>query len=164
MVAESLFKDRYSHRFATILNHDFPRKTPHCRHSGIMGARPCYRRAHFHDERQRRRDVRPRIGLYFSGKDLARNTGQALFGHPADVSPVGHFSEYFVFGASLLNALRWHLPAKNALFAAPLIRKPLRSHRRNSSDLRPHALLRPGRLGGRHRCGDRRCDTCLRRD
>ena len=60
-------------------------------------------------------------GFISAVKTWLASTGQALFGHPVDVSPVGHFSEYFVFGASLLNALRWHLPAKNALFAAPLI-------------------------------------------
>lgn len=60
-------------------------------------------------------------GLVSAVKSWLASMGQALFGHPVDVSPVGHFSEYFVFGATLLNALRWHLPARKALFAAPLI-------------------------------------------
>lgn len=34
----------------------------------------------------------------------------AFFGHPVDVSPVGHFTEFFLLGAALTNALRLHLP------------------------------------------------------
>lgn len=60
-------------------------------------------------------------GLVSTIKAWLASTGQALFGHPVDVSPVGHFSEYFVFGAALFNALQWHLSQKKSLLAAPLI-------------------------------------------
>ena len=33
----------------------------------------------------------------------------SLMGYPVDPSPIGHFSEYLVFGALLFNALRMHL-------------------------------------------------------
>ena len=33
----------------------------------------------------------------------------SLMGHPVDPSPIGHFSEYLVFGALVFNALRMHL-------------------------------------------------------
>lgn len=46
---------------------------------------------------------------------------QAIFGHPVDVSPVGHFSEYLVFGALLANALRWHIPLRRAALLAIVI-------------------------------------------
>ena len=42
----------------------------------------------------------------------------SLMGHPVDPSPIGHFSEYLVFGALLFNALRMHLhmsPSRVAL-------------------------------------------------
>lgn len=38
----------------------------------------------------------------------------ALFGHPVDVSPIGHFAEYFLLGAALTNALRLSLPLPKA--------------------------------------------------
>ena len=43
-----------------------------------------------------------------------------LMGHPVDPSPIGHFSEYLVFGALMFNALRMHLrmrPSRVALCA-----------------------------------------------
>lgn len=164
MVAESLFKDRYSHRFATILNHDFPRKTPHRRHSGIMGARPCYRRAHFRNERQGRRDARPRIGLCFGGKNLARKHGPGLVRPPRGRLPRRPFQRVFRLRRISSQRAALAFSRKKRAIRGSSDCKPLRSHRRNSSDFRPHALLRPGRLGGRHRCGNRRRDTCLRRD
>ena len=41
-----------------------------------------------------------------------------LFGHPVDVSPIGHFTEYFVFGAALFNALRLHFSIPHCAWAA----------------------------------------------
>ena len=44
----------------------------------------------------------------------------SLMGRPVDPSPIGHFSEYFVFGVLLFNALRMHLrmsPSRVALCA-----------------------------------------------
>ena len=164
MVAESLFKDRYSHRFATILNHDFPEKHRIAAIAASWALVLVIAALIFTMSAKDGATLDHGSGFISAVKTWLASTGQALFGHPVDVSPVGHFSEYFVFGASLLNALRWHLPAKNALFAAPLIASLYGVTDEIHQILRPHALLRPGRLGGRHRCGDRRCDTCLRRD
>jgi len=44
----------------------------------------------------------------------------SLMGRPVDHSPIGHFSEYLVFGVLLFNALRMHLhmnPSRVALCA-----------------------------------------------
>lgn len=41
-----------------------------------------------------------------------------LTGQPVDPSPIGHFGEYLVFGALLVNALRHHLPAGRAALSA----------------------------------------------
>ncbi len=44
----------------------------------------------------------------------------SLMGYPVDPSPIGHFSEYLVFGALLFNALRMYLhmrPSRVALCA-----------------------------------------------
>lgn len=56
--------------------------------------------------------------------ELARrwlaDTLSGLMGRPVDPSPIGHFSEYLVFGALLFNALRMHLhisPSRVALCA-----------------------------------------------
>lgn len=46
---------------------------------------------------------------------------EALLGHPTDVSPIGHFSEYLLLGAVLENALRWHAPLKRCIVLAPLM-------------------------------------------
>ena len=43
---------------------------------------------------------------------------ESLFGHPVDVSPVGHFTEFLIFGILLANALRLHVsPGKAAILA-----------------------------------------------
>ena len=39
-------------------------------------------------------------------------------GHPVDPSPIGHFTEYLVFGALLVNALRYHVNARKAVAGA----------------------------------------------
>ena len=56
--------------------------------------------------------------------ELARrwlaDTLSSLMGRPVDPSPIGHFSEYLVFGVLLFNALRMHLhmsPSRVALCA-----------------------------------------------
>ena len=41
-----------------------------------------------------------------------------LFGHYVDVSPIGHFTEFFLLGAALVNALRLHLPLSKACMLA----------------------------------------------
>lgn len=72
------------------------------------------------------------LGIIFfmssrSGEALDTNTGiitilrnallaasSAVFGHPVDVSPVGHFAEFFLLGLALTNALRLSLPLPKA--------------------------------------------------
>lgn len=44
-----------------------------------------------------------------------------LFGGPIDVSPVGHFAEFFVLGAALANALRFHVSPRRATAYAFLL-------------------------------------------
>ena len=41
-----------------------------------------------------------------------------LLGRQVDVSPIGHFAEFLVFGALLANAFRCHVPLRKALCAA----------------------------------------------
>lgn len=57
-------------------------------------------------------------GLISAVKAWLADLAQAIFGHPVDVSPIGHFTEYLAFGAALANALRWHLPLKRAALCA----------------------------------------------
>ncbi|MBO4351981.1 MAG: VanZ family protein, partial [Eggerthellaceae bacterium] len=42
----------------------------------------------------------------------------SAMGHPVDPSPIGHFTEYFVFGALLMNALRMHVRPSRAAWGA----------------------------------------------
>lgn len=44
----------------------------------------------------------------------------AIFGHPVDVSPVGHFTEFFLLGIALTNALRLSIPPARAAACATL--------------------------------------------
>lgn len=46
------------------------------------------------------------------------SVAQDAFGHPVDVSPVGHFVEYLIFGGLLTNALRWHMSLRRAALLA----------------------------------------------
>ncbi len=55
------------------------------------------------------------LGIISAIKGALASAGAALFGHEVDVSPVGHFTEYLIFGALLFNALRLHLGAHRAL-------------------------------------------------
>lgn len=57
-------------------------------------------------------------GIFSIVKAWLAETAQNLFGHKVDVSPVGHFCEFFAFGAALANALRWHLPVDRAVLLA----------------------------------------------
>lgn len=69
-----------------------------------------------------------------SGIDLDENSGilsavkawlaqsiASIAGHPVDVSPLGHFGEYFLLGALLANALRFHLTQNHAAALAPVL-------------------------------------------
>ena len=58
------------------------------------------------------------LGIISTIKGALASAGTALFGHEVDVSPVGHFTEYLVFGALLFNALRLHLGTNRALTVA----------------------------------------------
>ncbi len=58
------------------------------------------------------------LGVISAIKGSLASGAYALFGHEVDVSPVGHFAEYLVFGTLLFNALRLHLGAKQALTLA----------------------------------------------
>ena len=49
------------------------------------------------------------MGLISLIKAWLAAAAEKLIGHQIDVSPVGHFTEYFIFGLTLANALRFHL-------------------------------------------------------
>ena len=53
-------------------------------------------------------------GIISLVKAWLASVAQGLFGHPVDVSPIGHFTEYLIFGGLLANALRWHMPPRRA--------------------------------------------------
>ena len=55
------------------------------------------------------------LGIISSIKALLADAALALFGHAVDVSPVGHFVEYFIFGILLCNALRFSVPLPRAI-------------------------------------------------
>ena len=58
------------------------------------------------------------LGIISTIKSALSAGAQWVFGHEVDVSPVGHFTEYLIFGALLFNALRFHLSPRTALLAA----------------------------------------------
>ena len=58
------------------------------------------------------------LGIISAVKGALSAGAQQLFDHEVDVSPVGHFTEYLIFGALLFNALRFHLGPRAALIAA----------------------------------------------
>lgn len=45
----------------------------------------------------------------------------SVFGHPVDISPVGHFGEYFFLGLTLANALRLHVPLRRSCVYALML-------------------------------------------
>ena len=55
------------------------------------------------------------LGVVSAIKGALASGAFALFGHDIDVSPVGHFTEYLIFGALLFNALRLHLGKERTL-------------------------------------------------
>jgi VanZ family protein len=61
------------------------------------------------------------LGIISSIKALLADAALALFGHAVDVSPVGHFVEYFIFGILLCNALRFSVPLPRAIFFALIL-------------------------------------------
>ncbi len=58
------------------------------------------------------------LGVISAIKGALASGAYALFGREVDVSPVGHFAEYLIFGALLFNALRLHLGARRTLTLA----------------------------------------------
>lgn len=44
-----------------------------------------------------------------------------LFGHEVDISPIGHFCEFFLLGAALCNALRFSISPKASLIVAAVL-------------------------------------------
>lgn len=58
------------------------------------------------------------LGIISTIKEFLTNTAFTLTGRQVDVSPIGHFIEYFIFGLLLFNALRYHLSMKGALILA----------------------------------------------
>lgn len=60
-------------------------------------------------------------GIISLVKAWLASAAQGLFGHPVDVSPIGHFTEYLIFGSLLANALRWHMPLNRAAVFAIVI-------------------------------------------
>lgn len=61
------------------------------------------------------------LGIISAIKGFLSSIALSIFGHEVDVSPVGHFTEYFIFGVLLLNALRFHMPLWRAALIALLI-------------------------------------------
>lgn len=61
------------------------------------------------------------MGIVSSLKALLSDTALRLFGHPIDVSPIGHFTEYLIFGALVMNATRLHKPLAIAFAIAIVI-------------------------------------------
>jgi VanZ family protein len=49
-------------------------------------------------------------GIITAIRDALIEAGTAIFGQRVDVSPVGHFFEYFLLGLALTNALRLSFP------------------------------------------------------
>ena len=57
-------------------------------------------------------------GFFSTVKAWLSSTIEGFVGHSVDVSPIGHFTEFFLFGATLLNALRWYIPLRTSGIAA----------------------------------------------
>lgn len=53
--------------------------------------------------------------------EALRSAANALFGHQVDVSPVGHFAEFFLLGLALMNALRLHFALPKACMLSTII-------------------------------------------
>lgn len=61
--------------------------------------------------------------------ETLRSAANALFGHPVDVSPVGHFAEFFLLGLALHERPAPALCPAKGMHALHDHRKPLRSER-----------------------------------
>lgn len=61
------------------------------------------------------------LGIISTLKAFLSSVAFFLVGHEVDVSPIGHFVEYFIFGILLLNALRFHMPLSRAVLFAIII-------------------------------------------
>lgn len=61
------------------------------------------------------------LGIISALKAFLSFIAFSLTGHEVDVSPIGHFVEYFIFGILLLNALRFHMPLSRAVLFAIII-------------------------------------------
>jgi len=79
-------------------------------------------------------------GLLAVAKRALKAALAGALGPDADVSPIGHFAEYLVFGALLLNALRRHLAPRHAALLAVLLASAY-----GVSD-EVHQLFVPGRM------------------
>lgn len=55
------------------------------------------------------------LGIISAFKAWMASVALAIAGHAVDVSPVGHFVEYLIFGGLLVNALRFHMNADRAV-------------------------------------------------
>lgn len=60
-------------------------------------------------------------GIISIVRDMLIAASTALFGHPVDVSPIGHFTEFFLLGLALANALRISLPLRRAMVCAIVV-------------------------------------------
>ena len=63
-------------------------------------------------------DLDTSTGIITVIKDALATATTAIFGHPVDVSPIGHFTEFFLLGGALANALRLHLSPRRACVIA----------------------------------------------
>lgn len=61
------------------------------------------------------------LGIISALKAFLSSIAFSLTGHEVDISPIGHFVEYFIFGVLLLNALRFHMPLSRAVLLAIII-------------------------------------------
>ncbi|WP_350454362.1 VanZ family protein [Slackia heliotrinireducens] len=66
-------------------------------------------------------DLDDGTGILSVVKDWLASVAAQLAGHEVDVSPIGHFTEYLLFGVALCNALRWHMPLQRAWVYALVI-------------------------------------------
>lgn len=66
-------------------------------------------------------DLDENSGLLSAVKEWLATAIGAAVGRPVDVSPIGHFTEYLIFGGLLVNALRFHVSPQRATLAAPVL-------------------------------------------
>ncbi len=65
--------------------------------------------------------VNNEMGIVSTTKKALADGAKAVSGRDVDVSPVGHFTEYLIFGALLFNALRLHLGVNRTLTLALVV-------------------------------------------